>query len=231
MIFRAPPNQAALFDLEGGDKILENEMLVTERKGLGTPATRAGIIEKLVKGGFIERKKRQLHVTEKGANLVAILPETLTSPLLTVEWETKLKAVERGELADTAFIAGIAAMTRELVAEHSAPIAEYRALFAPPRGEPVGKCPRCGSDVYEGKKGFFCSGAACKFAVWRDNRFFAAKHKTIDKKTVSALLSEGRVFISDLYSEKTGKTYGATVALDDMGKYVNFKLEFEKGDK
>jgi DNA topoisomerase-3 len=208
-----------------------------ERKGLGTPATRAATIEKLVKSGFAERQKKNLIPTEKGIRLIAVLPETVKSPLLTAEWEQALKLIERGELAESAFMDGIANMVRKLVADHAAPIPEYADLFADParggcqtkREAPVGVCPRCGKDIVERQKGFFCSGRDCKFALWKDNRFFAAKKKKLDKKTAAALLSEGRVFFSDLYSEKTGKTYAAVVLLEDAGDRVNYKLDFKKG--
>jgi len=202
-----------------------------ERKGLGTPATRAGIIEKLVKSGFVERKQKILIPTTKGMNLITVLPDSVKSPLLTAEWEHKLKAVERGSLAPDAFMSGIAEFTAAIVRENSAPNPEYAALFPPPapQGEVIGACPRCGQSVREGVKGFFCDNGACGFKLWKDNRFFSAKKKTLDKKIAAALLKEGRVFISGLFSEKTGKTYDATVVLDDTGgKYVNFKLEFEQ---
>jgi DNA topoisomerase-3 len=206
-----------------------------ERKGLGTPATRAATIEKLIKGGFVERQKRNLIPTGKGVNLIAVLPDTVKSPLLTAEWEQKLKLVERGELAEGAFMDGIAGMTRTLITDHPAPVPEYMGLFADPardgyltkREVPVGGCPRCGQGgVVERQKGFFCSNPACKFALWKDNRFFEAKKKKLDKKTAAALLKEGRVFFSDLHSEKTGKTYAAAIVLEDTGDRVNYKLDF-----
>ena len=203
-----------------------------ERKGLGTPATRAGTIEKLVKGGFLSRQKRQLVSTEKGANLIAILPDEIKSPLMTAEWERKLLDVERGELTDTEFMAGIEEFTRGLVAANSAPIPACASLFAkPPKGETVGVCPRCGAPVIENGKGFFCSSRACKFALWKDSRFWEAKGKKLDRQTAAALLTEGRVSFSDLKSEKTGKTYAAAILLDDTGDRVHFKLDFEAGRK
>lgn len=203
-----------------------------ERKGLGTPATRAGIIEKLVRTGFVERKKKLLIPTGKGENLIAILPEEIKSPLLTAEWEQKLKLVERSELADTAFMEGIAALTQGFVAAHAAPLAEYASLFAaPPKGAVVGKCPRCGADVTESSKGFFCASRACRFALWKDNRFWQAKGKKMDKTIATALLSEGRVFFSDLKSSRTGKAYAAAILLEDDGAKTNFRLEFEQKQK
>jgi len=204
-----------------------------ERKGLGTPATRAGIIEKLVKSGFVERKKKQLLPTQKGVNLIAVLPDPVKSPQLTAEWEHKLKRIERGELDDKAFMVDIAAMTLGLVKTHSAPDQAHASLFArKPMGDAVGSCPRCGGLVYENNKGFCCGDRSCGFALWKDNKFFTIKKKQLDKKTAAALLKKGRVFMSGLYSEKTGKTYDATIVMEDTGgKYVNFKLEFGKRAK
>lgn len=201
-----------------------------ERKGLGTPATRAATLEKLVSAGFVQRKKKQLIPTEKGRNLIAVLPDNIKSPILTAEWESMLKQVEHGELSATSFMDQIADMSRTLVKEHTAPEERFADLFPSSKGtahEAVGVCPRCGVPVYEGKKGFFCDNRECSFALWKDNRFFSSKKKSITKSVAAALLKEGRISMSGLCSEKTGKTYDAEVILDDTGgKYVNFKLEF-----
>ena len=200
-----------------------------ERKGLGTPATRAGIIEKLVKTGQIERKKGKksciLLPTQKGVSLITVLPEELQSPLLTAEWEQKLKQIERDELESTLFLQEITEMIRGLVqSSHSVP--ESSVLFAE-ETKSIGICPRCGSAVVERTKGFLCSNRACRFALWRQNPFFAAKKKELTAAIASALLKEGRAFVKGLYSPKTGKTYDAAIVLDDSGgQYVNFKLEF-----
>ena len=201
-----------------------------ERKGLGTPATRAATLEKLVSAGFVQRKKKQLIPTEKGTNLILVLPDNIKSPMLTAEWESMLKQVERGELDAESFMEQIADMSRTLVKEHTAPEERFAGLFPDAKGngrEAVGTCPRCGGTVYEGKKGFFCDNRDCAFVLWKDNKFFSGKKKSITKSVAAALLKEGRVSMSGLYSEKTGKTYDAVVVLDDTGgKYVNFKLEF-----
>ena len=201
-----------------------------ERKGLGTPATRAATLEKLVSAGFVQRKKKQLIPTEKGTNLILVLPDNIKSPMLTAEWESMLKQVERGGVPAKDFMDGIADMIRALVREHAAPEERFAGLFpdAKENGrEAVGTCPRCGGTVYEGKKGFFCDNRDCSFALWKENKFFSGKKKTITKPVAAALLKEGRVSVSGLYSEKTGKTYDAVVLLDDTGgKYVNFRLEF-----
>jgi len=200
-----------------------------ERKGLGTPATRAGMIEKLVKVGLIERKRGKkgcvLLPTQKGTSLITILPEELQSPQLTAEWEQKLKRMERGEIAPDDFIRDIAEMVRTLT-QDSHPVPEGGVLFADTR-KSIGVCPRCGSAVLEGPKGFICSNRDCRFALWRDNRFFAAKKKELTASIAAALLKDGRVPMKGLFSPKTGKTYDATVVMDDTGgQYVNFKLEF-----
>lgn len=200
-----------------------------ERKGLGTPATRAGIIEKLVKTGQIERKKGKkscvLLPTQKGVSLITVLPEKLQSPLLTAEWEQKLKQIERGEIEPGAFMEEITDMVRSLV-RHECPVPESSVLFAE-ETKSIGVCPRCGNMVVERTKGFLCSNRACRFALWRQNPFFAAKKKELTAAIASTLLKEERVFVKGLYSPKTGKTYDATIVLDDSGgQYVNFKLEF-----
>ena len=200
-----------------------------ERKGLGTPATRAGIIEKLVKTGQIERKKGKngyvLLPTQKGVSLITVLPEELQSPLLTAEWEQKLKQIERDELESTLFLQEITEMVCGLVqSSHSVP--ESSVLFAE-ETKSIGICPRCGSTVVERPKGFLCSNRDCRFALWRQNPFFASKKKELTAAIATTLLKEERVFVKGLYSPKTGKTYDATIVLDDSGgQYVNFKLEF-----
>ena len=210
-----------------------------ERKGLGTPATRAATIEKLIKAGFVQRQKKSLVPTNKGISLIAVLPEDIKSPLLTAEWEQKLKLVEKGGLSDSEFMDGIATLTKGLVAAHRVPVEEYAKLFAASAAPAdkgaakpekiIGPCPRCGSGVIASVKSFFCSGKGCGFSLWTDNRFFAAKKKKLTKAVAAALLTEGRVFFSDLHSEKTGKTYAATILLDDTGDRINFKLDFTKG--
>ena len=204
-----------------------------ERKGLGTPATRAAILEKLVTTGFVERKKAKKTVnlipSQVGVSLITVLPEQLQSPLLTAEWENRLKQVEHGELEPDAFMNGILSMLRELIQTY-APVKGAEVLF-PSEREIIGKCPRCGGSVTESKKGFFCESDGCRFRIWKDNRFFAAKKKALTKTVVAALLKDGRVRLTSCYSEKTGKTYDATVVLEDTGERVNFKLEFYSGTK
>ena len=199
-----------------------------ERKGLGTPATRAAIIEKLVAAGFVERKGKSLIPTNDGMNLISILPEPLTSPMLTAEWEQQLVENAKGTASPDTFMEGIRDMVQALVSNHSQVSEEGRALFAPER-ESVGICPRCGKPVYEGKKNFACSDRSCGFVLWKDDRFWTSRKKVLTAKMAADLLKKGRVQVKGMWSEKKGVTYDAAVLLDDTGeKYVHYKLEFQK---
>ncbi len=201
-----------------------------ERKGLGTPATRAGIIEKLIATGFVERKKAKKSVNlvpaHTGVSLITVLPEQLQSPLLTAEWEHKLKMVEHGELDADAFMAEISVMVSELVKTYSV-IKGAEVLF-PSGRDVIGKCPRCGGDVTESKKGFFCESNDCRFGLWRDNKFLTGKKITLTKKTAAALLKDGKIAVKGIYSEKTGKTYDATLVMSDDGAKTIYSLDFGK---
>ena len=202
-----------------------------ERTGLGTPATRAATIEKLVKSGFVERKKKQLLPTEKGLALSWAMPDQLKSAKLTAEWEDRLGAVERGELAPEDFMAGITAMLTGLVRSYRNVAVAPSPLSDSGRAG-IGKCPRCGKNVVEGKKSFYCEGyhdtPSCGFALWKNDRFFTGKRKELTKKIAASLLKNGRVAVTGLFSEKKGVFYDATVVLDDDGgKFVRFKLEFD----
>ena len=199
-----------------------------ERKGIGTPATRAAILEKLVSSGFVERRRSKKVTTlipsALGTALITVLPEALQSPLLTAEWEQRLKEVERGELPPEDFMASIAAMLRELIQTHVA-IPSAGVLF-PSEFEIVGKCPRCSKNVVEKKQGYFCEDRNCGFALWKNSKFFTAKKKQLTKPIAAAMLKDGRVKLVSCWSEKTGKTYDATVVLNDDGHQVSFSLDF-----
>ena len=199
-----------------------------ERKGLGTPATRAAIIEKLVAAGFVERKGKNLIPTKDGINLVTVLPEPLTSPMLTAEWEQELTEVAKGSADPDGFLDGIRDMVRELVQTYSHISEEGQKLFAPEK-EVIGTCPRCGRPVYEGKKNFSCSDRSCGFVLWKNDRFWTSRKKELTKKMAADLLKKGRTNVKGMWSEKKGATYDAAVILNDTGgKYINFKLEFSK---
>lgn len=192
----------------------------TERKGIGTPATRAGIIEKLVKGGFIERrgeKVKQLLPTDKGRNLIAVLPETLRSPLLTAQWENQLCQVEHGNLASDDFLSSIETMIRDQV-DHAQADPQALTLFPTGRRK-VAKCPCCGYPVSEAEKGYFCENRECSFGLFKDNKFFAARGKRLDAATAVALLNDGKAAVKGMIA-KSGKKYDGTVVmeLDESGR-------------
>ena len=191
-----------------------------ERKGIGTPATRAGIIEKLVKGGFIERrgeKVKQLLPTDKGRNLIAVLPETLRSPLLTAQWENQLCQVEHGNLASDDFLSSIETMIRDQV-DHAQADPQALTLFPTGRRK-VAKCPCCGYPVSEAEKGYFCENRECSFGLFKDNKFFAARGKRLDAATAVALLNDGKASVKGMIA-KSGKKYDGTVVmeLDESGR-------------
>ena len=196
-----------------------------ERKGLGTPATRAAILEKLVQMGFVQRKGKQLVPTKDGINLAVVLPESLTSPALTAEWENRLTEIAKGSADPDEFMAEIKAQVRQLVKTYSCISSDKQNLFQSERVI-IGKCPRCGENVYEGKKNFYCGNRGCQFVMWKNDRFFEQRKKAFTPKIAAALLKNGKAKIKGLYSEKTGKTYDATVLLADTGgKYVNYRVE------
>lgn len=196
-----------------------------ERKGLGTPATRAAIIEKLVSGGFVERKGKNLIPTKAGVNLVTVLPELLTSPKLTADWEQRLNEVAKGQASPENFMDGIEAMAAELVKKYSHISEDGQKLFQPEK-KTVGLCPRCGKPVYEGKKNFACSDRACQFVMWKNDRFFEQRGKAFTARIAAALLKDGKAEVKGLRSLRTGKTYDGTIVLADTGgKYVNYRIE------
>ena len=196
-----------------------------ERRGLGTPATRAAILEKLVQMGFVQRKGKQLVPTKDGINLAVVLPESLTSPALTAEWENRLTEIAKGNADPDEFMAEIEAQVRQLVKTYSCISADKQNLFQSERVI-IGKCPRCSENVYEGKKNFYCGNRSCQFVMWKNDRFFEQRKKAFTPKIAAALLKNGKAKVKGLYSEKTGKTYDATVLLADTGgKYVNYRVE------
>ena len=200
-----------------------------ERRGLGTPAPRAAVIEKLVKSGFAERKGKQLIPTQNGAALVSVLPDMLTSPQLTAEWENNLTQIAKGAADAGDFMQRIEAMARELVKENATADKDKVAFTGGEEKPSIGKCPRCGSPVHEGRKNFYCSNRDCAFTMWKNDRFFEERKVTFTPKIAAALLKSGKINVKGLYSPKTGKTYDGTVVLADTGgKYVNYKIEIPK---
>jgi DNA topoisomerase-3 len=225
--FTAPPKSytedtlLSAMERAGADDLPED----AERQGLGTPATRASILEKLVQMGFVERRGKQLLPTKDGHNLACVLPEVLTSPQLTAQWETELTAIAKGQADPEGFMAGIAEMTRGLIVGYSQISEDAQKLFQTERVV-IGKCPRCGESVYEGKKNYYCGNRSCQFVMWKNDRFFEERGKAFTPKIAAALLKDGKAKVKGLRSMKTGKTYDGTVLLADTGgKYVNYRVE------
>ncbi|MDR0859313.1 MAG: DNA topoisomerase III, partial [Oscillospiraceae bacterium] len=197
-------------------------------RGIGTAATRSGIIEALIAKDYAKRDKRAIIPTEKGISLITILPKELKSPKLTADWENKLNLVERGEMQEAEFMSGIAGMTQKIITNNRAPNPAFVTLFPAKKRDSIGACPRCNKDVTENEKGFCCIDRSCGFAMWKANKFFTSKKKKLTADIAAELLKNGSVKLSGLHSENTGKSYDAIIGIDDSKNgFVNFKiLEF-----
>ena len=207
-----------------GNKEFDSE---TEKKGLGTPATRANIIEKLVSSGYAERKGKQIFPTVAGCELIHVMPENLKSASLTAEWENQLLMMEKGKIHDDEFMDGIVSMITEILSVCRAIPEEERSRFQTAR-EVIGKCPICGSDVYEGKSNYYCSDRSCPFALWKSNRFLESMKKSMDKKMAVELLKRGRTHVKGLYSKKKDSKFDADLVLGVEDGKARFSLEFPK---
>lgn len=203
-----------------------------ERKGIGTSATRAATIEKLVRIGFVERKgnkkTKYLLPTHKGVALITVMPEQIQSPSMTAEWEQKLLDVEKGNFHDTEFMDEIEEMITGLVRTYK--VIEDAEVLMHPALEEIGICPCCGSHVVERQKGYSCENRQCNFILWKENRFFEALGKKMTKQIAAKLLSEGKASLKGCKSKKTGKTYDTTVVMTvDENQRAAFELNFERG--
>lgn len=201
----------------------------TEKKGLGTPATRASIIEKLVSSGYAVRKGKQLFATQDGADLISVLPEYLRSAAMTAEWENRLLRIEKGELCGQEFLEGIVELIDRMLLECGKISVEEQTRFY--FRESIGTCPVCGSPVYESKRNFFCGNRECGFSLWKENRYLSGMKKMIDKKMAAELLKDGRTYVPDLYSQKKGRTFAAYLILEAADGKAAFRLEFPKKKK
>lgn len=210
-----------------GNKEFDSE---TEKKGLGTPATRASIIEKLVSSGYAQRKGKQILPSTEGKELVKVMPEYLKSAVMTAEWENRLLMMEKGQITDTQFMGEITSLVRKILEVCREIPEEERRRFQTVR-EVIGKCPVCGCDVFEGKQNFYCSNRQCDFALWKENRFLGSMEKNLDKKMARELLDKACTHVKGLYSKKKDMKFDADLLLTLEDGKPRFHLEFPKKKK
>lgn len=210
-----------------GNKEFDSE---TEKKGLGTPATRASIIEKLVSSGYAQRKGKQILPSIEGKELVKVMPEYLKSAVMTAEWENQLLMMEKGQITDTQFMGEITSLVRKILEVCREIPEEERRRFQTAR-EVIGKCPVCGCDVFEGKQNFYCSNRQCDFALWKENRFLGSMEKNLDKKIARELLDKACTHVKGLYSKKKDMKFDADLLLTLEDGKPRFHLEFPKKKK
>ena len=207
-----------------GNKEFDSE---TEKKGLGTPATRASIIEKLVASGYAQRKGKQILPSAEGQELVKVMPEYLKSAVMTAEWENQLLMMEKGQITDAQFMGEITSLVGKILEVCRDIPEEERRRFQTAR-EVIGKCPVCGSDIFEGKQNFYCSNRQCDFALWKENRFLGSMEKNLDKKMAKELLAKACTHVKGLYSRKKDMKFDADLLLTLEDGKTRFHLEFPK---
>lgn len=206
-----------------GNKEFEKD---TEKKGLGTPATRAAILEKLVSSGYVQRKGKQMIPTEDGVTAIRNIPDYLKSASMTAEWENDLLRMERGEIKPHDFMQGIHGLIDKMLAD----LRQIPTVAAAPHHNKVsvGSCPVCGNPVHESKLSFCCADRSCKFALWKESRYLANMRKTLDKKMAVDLLKKGRTHVKDFYSVKKDKTFAADLVMRVEEGRAQYSLEFPK---
>lgn len=210
-----------------GNKEFDSE---TEKKGLGTPATRASIIEKLVSSGYAQRKGKQILPSAEGQELIKVMPEYLKSAVMTAEWENQLLMMEKGQITDAQFMGEITSLVGKILEVCREIPEEERRRFQTAR-EVIGKCPVCGSDIFEGKQNFYCSNRQCDFALWKENRFLGSMEKNLDKKMARELLDKACTHVKGLYSKKKDMKFDADLLLTLEDGKPRFHLEFPKKKK
>ena len=206
-----------------GNKEFEKD---TEKKGLGTPATRAAILEKLVSSGYVQRKGKQMIPTKDGVAAIRNIPDYLKSASMTAEWENALLLMERGEIKPYDFMQGIHGLLDKMLAD----LRQIPTVAAAPHHNKVsvGSCPVCGNPVHESKLSFCCADRSCKFALWKESRYLSNMRKTLDKKMAVDLLKKGRTHVKDFYSAKKDKTFAADLVMRVEDGRAQYSLEFPK---
>ena len=199
----------------------------TEKKGLGTPATRASIIEKLVSAGYATRSGKQITASDDAVNMIEILPDTITSPMLTAEWENKLLQMEKGLISESEFMNSITELVKNLIADYSNVSDDARSVFVDDdKADSIGICPRCGNAVEERKLSYCCMAKGCDFVLWKDNKFMQSIGLNFTKKVAAALVSDGSYIAKNLISKKTGNKYNAKITvIENGGKYPAYHME------
>ena len=201
-----------------------------ERKGLGTPATRASIIDKLIQSKYAVRKKKQVIATDAGKQLVSVLPDYLKSAKMTADWENQLLMIERGQYDSRLFMSGITDMLRKMLDECRQIDGDERNRFGTHKERKViGTCPVCGAPVYEGKQNFYCSNRDCRFVLWKENRYLEKMQKKLDAGMAKDLLAKGKTRVKDLYSAKKDKLFTADLLMEWVDGRARFSLDFPKG--
>ena len=206
-----------------GNKEFEKD---TEKKGLGTPATRAAILEKLISSGYVERKGKQMIPTEDGVAAIHNIPDYLKSASMTAEWENDLLRMERGEIKPHDFMQGIHGLIDRMLADLRqiptvAAACNYNTVS-------VGNCPVCGNPVHESKLNFCCADRSCNFALWKESKYLSNMRKTMNKKMAADLLKKGRTHVKDFYSAKKDKTFAADLVMRVEDGRAQYSLEFPK---
>ncbi len=205
-----------------------------ERKGIGTPATRAGIIEKLIAKGFIRRigdkKTKYLISTDKGIALITVIPEQIQSPSMTAEWEEKLLQIEKGQFTADEFMKEITGMISNLIERYE--VIKGAQFLMKSEGNSIGNCPACGNEVKENDKGWFCSNGNCRFGLWKDNHYFKKLGKKMTPDIAEKLVKEGKVALKGCVSRKTGGRYNAVISvIPKEDGSAEFQMSFENGGK
>lgn len=206
-----------------GNKEFEKD---TEKKGLGTPATRAAILEKLVSSGYAERKGKQILPSAEGVTAIANIPDYLKSASMTAEWENELLRMERGETKPANFMQGIGGLLERMLTDlRQIPTVQESTTY---NKVSIGDCPVCGKPVCEGKQNFYCSDRECKFAIWKESKYLSGMKKTLTKKMATDLLKKGRTHVKDFYSAKKDKTFAADLVMRVENSRAQYSLEFPK---